>query len=641
MNDSPVYGGGKRRARTLAVLSIPAALSVGLAALPAPVVAAQETADVLGAGTDYLDPGEATPLAAQSVEYPEVQGLPEGVSVDRVEWLSNRRVAVYVNSAAMPGDPIQVQILLARDWYSDPSRTFPEVWALDGLRAQDDENGWTIATNIEQFYADKNVNVVLPVGGPSSFYTDWEQEDNGVHYMWETFLTSELLPILTNQFRSNGQRAVVGLSMGGTAAMNLAERHPELFDFVGSFSGYLDTTSPGMPAAIAYALRDGGNFDATKMWGPLGSHNWQDHDPKLNVAALQGKTVYVSSGNGRDDYGEVGSVATGPANASGVGLEAVARMTSQTFVNRAEKAGISVIERFRPAGVHNWPYWQYEMTQAWPYIADTFGLSEADRGVSCNPIGAIADALQTVDVGACLNDEYDVAEGAGKAEDFQNGTAYWSPETGAQVLYGRINGRYSELGGPSSELGFPITGELGAPDSTGRFTHFQNGSIYWTPDTGAVVVPAAFFNAWGAEGWETGRLGYPTAAPEDIAGGQLQRFQNGVIVQPTDGAASIVAGEIGAAWQAAGAENSPVGLPTDGEVAIPGGVLQRFQNGTYYWTPQTGAHYILNGQLYDAWGEHGYEQGEYGWPTSDQVDDYITFEHGALRLVEGAVQEER
>lgn len=638
---STVFGEGVRTRRALAALSLPAALAVGAALLPAPAALAQEQPAAPGAGTDYLDPGAAQPKEPERVEHPDIQGLPAGVSVDRVEWLTNRRVAVFVKSAAMPDRLIQVQLLLARDWYSDPGRTFPEVWALDGLRAQEEENGWTIATNIEQFYADKNVNVVLPVGGPSSFYTDWDEPDNGTHYKWETFLTSELLPILTNQFRTNGHRAVMGLSMGGTAAMNLAERHPELFNFVGSFSGYLDTTSPGMPSAIAYAVRDGGNFDAARMWGPLGSENWEAHDPKLHVENLRGKTVYVSAGNGRDDYGELGSVATGPANMAGVGLEAVSRMTSQTFVSRAKKAGIDVISRFRPAGVHNWPYWQFEMTQAWPFIADSLGLAEGDRGASCNPVGAIAEALKTVDVGACLNNEYPVAEGVGRAEDFQNGTAYWSQETGAAVLYGRINGRYSEVGGPSSELGFPVSGEEGTPDGVGRFVRFQHGAIYWTPDTGAVVVPQEFADAWSHEGWEAGRLGYPTAAPEDVAGGQVQRFQHGVIARTAEGAPSAVAGEIGKAWEAARGAESPVGLPVGGEEPIPGGVLQRFEHGTYYWTPQTGAHFILAGPLADAWASHGSEGGEYGWPTSDQTDDHISFEHGALRLVDGAVQEER
>ena len=227
----------------LAIAAVPTALAVGVAVVPA--VAQIGSSDLSGSlssgrgisdGLRPSDPPQRTPIEVD--ENPQIDGLPEGVTVDRIEWLTQRRVAVFINSAAMPGDPIQVQILLARDWHSNPEAKFPEVWALDGLRARDDENGWTIETNIEQFYADKNVNVILPVGGESSFYSDWQQPDNGKHYKWETFLTKELVPVLNSEYRSNGSRAVVGLSMGGTAAVNLAERNPHLFNFVGSFSGY-------------------------------------------------------------------------------------------------------------------------------------------------------------------------------------------------------------------------------------------------------------------------------------------------------------------------------------------------------------------------------------------------------------------
>src|SRR5699024_12208577 len=66
-----------------------------------------------------------------------------------------------VQTCALPissRKPVKVQILLARDWYSKPNQKFPTVWALDGLRAREDESGWTLSTNIANFYADKNVN---------------------------------------------------------------------------------------------------------------------------------------------------------------------------------------------------------------------------------------------------------------------------------------------------------------------------------------------------------------------------------------------------------------------------------------------------------------------------------------------------
>ena len=175
----------------LAVAAVPTAIAVGLALLPN-ATAQSSVGDLSSAigGDSSLsdhfapkDPPARTPL---NTEYPDVKGLPEGVKINRVEYLTNRHLMVYIKSAAMPDKEQKVQIQLARDWYSHPEKKFPEVWALDGLRARDDESGWTIETNILNQYADRNVNLIMPVGGESSFYSDWEQADRGKHYMWET-----------------------------------------------------------------------------------------------------------------------------------------------------------------------------------------------------------------------------------------------------------------------------------------------------------------------------------------------------------------------------------------------------------------------------------------------------------------------
>ena len=247
----------------LIAAAIPTALVVGASAAPA--VAQNSLPGLSSSGfSDNIrpsDPPKRTPIEVD--RNPQIPGLPAGVSVDRIEWLTNRRVAVFIKSAAMPEQLMQVQILLARDWHSNPEATFPEVWALDGLRARDDENGWTIETNIEQFYADKNVNVVLPVGGESSFYSDWQRPNNGKNYKWETFLTKELVPILDNEFRSNGKRAVVGLSMGGTAAMNLAERTPTC-----------STSSAPSPATWTPPRRACPRPFRRHRWMPAGTTPW-------------------------------------------------------------------------------------------------------------------------------------------------------------------------------------------------------------------------------------------------------------------------------------------------------------------------------------------------------------------------------
>ena len=70
------------------------------------------------------------------------------------------------------------------------------VYLLDGLRARDDFNGWDIESTAFEWFYQSGLSVVMPVGGQSSFYTDWYRPAVGksgtVTYKWETFLTQEL-----------------------------------------------------------------------------------------------------------------------------------------------------------------------------------------------------------------------------------------------------------------------------------------------------------------------------------------------------------------------------------------------------------------------------------------------------------------
>jgi diacylglycerol O-acyltransferase/trehalose O-mycolyltransferase len=53
------------------------------------------------------------------------------------------------------------------------------VYLLDGLRAQDDASGWDINTAAFEWFYKSGLSVVMPVGGQSSFYSDWYRPATG------------------------------------------------------------------------------------------------------------------------------------------------------------------------------------------------------------------------------------------------------------------------------------------------------------------------------------------------------------------------------------------------------------------------------------------------------------------------------
>lgn len=123
-----------------------------------------------------------------------------------------------------------------------------------------------------------------------------------------------------------------------------------------------------------------------------------------------------------------------------------------------------------------------------------------------------------------------------------NCTTYWpSPYR----VCGAIREKYESIGGPTSFLTFPKSDELGVPDGVGRRNEFVNGFIYWHPDTGAQPVTTHFSVVWARNGWEAGRLGYPTSDPGPSQDGWYeQTFENSDIIgniagDPFDGGFSL------------------------------------------------------------------------------------------------------
>lgn len=136
-----------------------------------------------------------------------------------------------------------------------------------------------------------------------------------------------------------------------------------------------------------------------------------------------------------------------------------------------------------------------------------------------------------LDLGGPLSPETAIPDRRGSFTHFERGFIYWTPETGAHEVHGAILNHWIEFGLGSGHLGYPVTDETGTPDGMGRFNHFEGGSIYWTPETGAHEVHAGIRNQWQKLGWERSFLGYPltdeTSTPD--GGGRFNHFQGGTI----------------------------------------------------------------------------------------------------------------
>jgi hypothetical protein len=85
-------------------------------------------------------------------------------------------------------------------------------------------------------------------------------------------------------------------------------------------------------------------------------------------------------------------------------------------------------------------------------------------------------------------DETVTPDGIGRYNHFQGGSIYWTPLTGAHEVHGLIRDRWATLGWEQSALGYPISDETDELDGSGRFSLFEHGSIHWNRASGAITV---------------------------------------------------------------------------------------------------------------------------------------------------------
>jgi len=161
-----------------------------------------------------------------------------------------------------------------------------------------------------------------------------------------------------------------------------------------------------------------------------------------------------------------------------------------------------------------------------------------------------------------------------------------------------IDVEYARIGGETSWIGKRITvGEKDCRgDRGGKFVEFENGAIYWSPETGAKAVPNHLLEAYAGYEWETGPLGYPigdhTVLRDPSTGepwGDVQGFEGGPLYRKYGHEGHRVHGLILATWRRADFENGPFGWATsDEEILANGDIVQHFEGGDIYCPIETG-----------------------------------------------------
>lgn len=242
----------------------------------------------------------------------------------------------------------------------------PSLILLPGSHGKNSQRTWDKNADLPGFFKNKGVNVVTTLAGGYSFYSDWKKDDPHIegHSNWETYIAKELPQVLKDEFHANDKMAIGGVSMSGSASLDIASRHPQTFVAAASYSGFPVTTSP-LGRFFSVGIFTWGKTNPANAWGYLDNPAWKKHDPARNVhkMARNGTKVFVSSAGG----------VPGPLDKS-YGLKAYAdpmlaefasdALTTE-YTKRARKAGVDIYRFRRADGAHTFPVFENAMQKSW------------------------------------------------------------------------------------------------------------------------------------------------------------------------------------------------------------------------------------------------------------------------------------
>ncbi|WP_435590569.1 alpha/beta hydrolase [Nocardia sp. bgisy118] len=302
----------------------------------------------------------------------------DGSKIVKAEVKDSRTIRLHVYSAAMDEN-----VLIDVQRPADASVPRPTLYLLNGAGGGEDDASWVARSEALEFLKDKNVNVIQPIGGKWSYYTDWIEDDPTLgRNKWTTFFTEELPPLVDGALGTNGVNAIAGLSTSGTTVLALPIAKPGLYKAAAAYSGCAQTSDPVGSEFVKLTVETWGGGDTANMWGPPGSEAWVKNDPYVNAEGLRGLELYISTGTGlpgqydtlNGEYALPG--AYGLANQILIGgvIEAGTNYCTHNLQNRLNELGIPATFNFRPDGTHSWGYWNDEFPRSWPVLAKGLGL---------------------------------------------------------------------------------------------------------------------------------------------------------------------------------------------------------------------------------------------------------------------------
>lgn len=281
----------------------------------------------------------------------------------------------------------------------DGNRSAPVLYLINGAGGGEDSATWQAQSDVKAFMADKDAWTVTPIGGAFSYYTDWQRHDPNVQtrfaretdrpMAFESYLATELPDLFEKAYGGNTggdrKRSLAAISMTATSVLTIAQNHPGRFQAIGSYSGCAETSTPIGYQFINIVTGMRGGADLNNMWGPFPGPGWTANDPVAQAPKFVQQrdngtlpAMFISTGNGLPGPHEsmenwrLRNSIPALANQAIVGgiIEAATQYCTANLARRFSELQIPAQFDFAPNGTHSWGYWQDDLKQSWPMMAN-------------------------------------------------------------------------------------------------------------------------------------------------------------------------------------------------------------------------------------------------------------------------------
>jgi enterochelin esterase-like enzyme len=199
--------------------------------------------------------GGGPALAAGGATVPGTQGV-AAPRAGASDVLPGRQRPGHIESFTVDGRTALVYV--PGDYSVEKDRDFPVLYFLHGYPGNADQwigDGAQLPPVLDQLIAVGElppVIAVMPDGnGHMLSDAEWGNSQRGDHV--EDWLVTHAVPEVDRRYRTlgTGFRGVAGLSSGGFGAVNLALRHPDVFRWAASYSGFFQARRDIFGSAVA------------------------------------------------------------------------------------------------------------------------------------------------------------------------------------------------------------------------------------------------------------------------------------------------------------------------------------------------------------------------------------------------------